>query len=183
MSSTATAPRLRRTPQQARSHQRIAHVLDTADRLLASGGPDALTTTLALRYVAEFEAVAAELADAAQRAPGADPAGATLDAFAAAFRARPGFRAMWFGGLRTEELRDATRPGLITIAGSIARVLAAHAPDAPRERIDAVAGMVVLIADALLRQAFRAAPDGDPALLSETRTVLRAYIADQLGIA
>lgn len=209
MPLAAPSPRLRRTPQQARSRQRIEHVLDTADRLLAEEGPAALTTTrvagaagisvgslyqwfpdkgaiveaLALRYVAEFEAVAAELADAAERKPTGDPAGLALDAFAAAFRERPGFRAMWFGGLRTEELRDATRPGLRTIADSVARIFAAHAPGAPPKRIAAVARMVVLIADAMLRQAFRAAPEGDAALLAETRTVLRAYVADQLDIA
>jgi AcrR family transcriptional regulator len=177
-------------------------VLDTADALLAEEGAEALTMArvaeaagasigsvyqyfpdkgavaeaLALRYLDEFKAVAASLD------PGDDPAGAALDAFADAFRARPGFRAMWFGGLRTESLRDVTRPGLQDIAASIGRLLAARAPDADPARVASVAGMTVLTADALLRQAFRADPDGDPALLEETRTLLRGYVRDQLGV-
>src|SRR3954462_14931918 len=34
---------LRRVPRQARSRERLAHVLATADRLLAAEGPEALT--------------------------------------------------------------------------------------------------------------------------------------------
>lgn len=203
MSQTAApALRLRRLPQQHRSRRRLEHVLDTADALLAKEGAEALTMThiaatarvsvgsvyqyfpdkgavaeaLALRYLDEFKEVAAALE------PGDDPSGAALDAFAEAFRARPGFRAMWFGGLRTESLRDVTRPGLQDIAASIGRLLAERAPDADPERVARVAGMTVLVADALLRQAFRADPDGDPALLEETRTLLRGYVRDQLGV-
>jgi AcrR family transcriptional regulator len=203
MSSAATpAPRLRRRPQQHRSRQRLEHVLDTADALLAREGAEALTMArvaeaagvsigsmyqyfpdkgaiaeeLALRYVEEFKDIAAALE------PGDDPAGGALDAFAEAFRARPGFRAMWFGGLRTEPLRDVTRPGLQDIAASIARLLAERAASADPERVQRVAAMTVLIADALLRQAFRTDPDGDPVLLEETRTLLRGYVRDQLGV-
>ena len=201
-SAAAPSPRLRRLPQQHRSRRRLEHVLDTADALLAKEGAEALTMTriadaagvsigsvyqyfpdkgavaeaLALRYLDEFKEVAAALQ------PGDDPAGAALDAFAEAFRVRPGFRAMWFGGLRTESLRDVTRPGLQDIAGSIAQLLAERAPQADPERVRRVAAMTVLTADALLRQAFRAAPDGDPALLEETRTLLRGYVRDQLGV-
>src|SRR3954452_16634060 len=130
--ATSPAPRLRRLPQQDRSRRRLEHVLDTADTLLAREGAGALSMSrvaeeagvsigsvyqyfpdkgavaeaLALRYLDEFKEVAAALE------PADDPAGVAVDAFADAFRARPGFRAMWFGGLRTESLRDATRPGL-----------------------------------------------------------------------
>ena len=45
-----------------------------------------------------------------------------------------------------------------------------------------VAAMTVQVADGVLRQAFRADPDGDPALLEETRTLLRGYVRDQLGV-
>jgi AcrR family transcriptional regulator len=187
--SASAPPQLRRSPQQARSRRRIEHVLETADRLLATEGPGALTTTrlaeaagisvgslyqwfphkqaiaeaLALRYVEDFKAVARELAAGTHD----DPAGAAVDAFAEAFRSRPGFRAMWFGGLRTEELRDITRPALDDIAASLVRVL---------DRGSAVARMTVLVADALLRAAFREDPEGDAALLTETKVLLRSYV-------
>lgn len=35
--------------------------------------------------------------------------------------------------------------------------------------------------DALLQLAFRADPSGDPALIAETRALLRAYLAPSLG--
>jgi AcrR family transcriptional regulator len=204
MSSVST---LRREPQQARARKRVEHVLATADRLLAFEGAEALTTTrvaaaadisvgslyqwfpdkeaiseaLALRYLEEFEAVAAGLADAAERDGVEDPAKVALDAFADAFRARPGFCAMWFGGLRTERLRDVTRPGLEVIAGSLARILRVYAPHAPDDVVAAVAAMTVTTADALLRAAFRADPEGDRRLLEEATVMLRAYLADRLA--
>ncbi|HEY2636582.1 MAG TPA: TetR/AcrR family transcriptional regulator [Solirubrobacteraceae bacterium] len=206
MPAVPSPPRLRRRPQQARSQRRVEHVLDTADRVLAEEGADALTTTrvadaagisvgslyqwfpdkeaileaLALRYLDGFNAVMAGLA--ARGKLGDDPAGIALDTFAEAFRARPGFRAMWFGGLRTEELRDATRPGLDELGSTLAQVLGAHAPEVPAERVAIVSRITVTVADALLRQAFRNDPEGDEFVLSEARTLLRGYLADQLGI-
>jgi AcrR family transcriptional regulator len=204
MSSVST---LRREPQQARAIQRVEHVLSTADRVLAEEGATALGTTrvaaaagisvgslyqwfpdkaaiaeaLALRYLAEFEAVAAGLAHDAERHGVTDPAAVALDAFADAFRARPGFRAMWFGGLRTERLRDVTRPGLEVIAGSIARVLRVHAPGTDDAVLATAAAMTVTTADALLRAAFRDDPEGDRRMLDEATVMLRAYLAQRLA--
>ena len=44
-----------------------------------------------------------------------------------------------------------------------------------------VARMCVLVADAMLRQAFRADAEGDPALLSETRRLLQGYAGERLA--
>jgi hypothetical protein len=40
---------------------------------------------------------------------------------------------------------------------------------------------MVLSADALLRQAFRADPNGDPELLEDTADLLRTYVEVRLG--
>lgn len=184
------SPALRREPQQDRARRRVAHLLDTADRLLAAEGPGALTTTrlaaeagisvgslyqwfpdkeavveaLALRYADSFAA----LADGLERSD--DVMSDAIDAFTAAFRAAPGFRAMWFGGLRTERLRDVTRPALDRIAASLARRLCAP---------HGVALMCVVTADALLRHAFRSDPDGDEAVLTEAKVLLNSYLAQR----
>jgi AcrR family transcriptional regulator len=197
----------RRRPVQERSRRRVAHVLETADRLLRDEGAAALTMTrlareadvsvgslylwfpdrdavteaLALRYLDEFKDEARAVVAQVEAAPSGDPAALVVERFAAAFRARPGFRALWFGGLRTEALRDATRPGLADLAAALIGVLRAEAPDADPQRVTAVAQTMVYVIDALLRQAFRADPDGDAALLAETITLLRAYVRDQLG--
>jgi AcrR family transcriptional regulator len=178
-------------------------VLATADRLLREEGADALqmtrvareagvsvgslylwfpdrdaiTEALALRYLDEFKALGEQLA---AQPPTGDPAGRVVGAFAEAFRARPGFRALWFGGLRTEALRDATRPGLEDLTAALVRLLRAEHPEAAPERLAAVAQTMVYVIDALLRQAFRAGDEGDAALLGETVALLRAYVRDQL---
>lgn len=198
---------LRNVPIQARSRARVRRVLDAADHVLTGQGPNAFTTTrvaeaagipvgslyryfpdkaaiidaLALRYWSDFEDLVAGVAETDERDPLPDPAGAILDALAAGFRARPGFRALWYGGFRTERVRDATRPTRTAIARSIERILATHWPAAPTDDRAAAAGMLVLAGDGLLREAFRLDPEGDARLLAESKLMLDAYVAARLG--
>jgi AcrR family transcriptional regulator len=201
--------RLRRVPQQDRSRDKLRRVLDAADALLAREGGGALATTrvaaaagisvgslyayfpdketiaeaLALRYWGEIERRIAAVVEADEREPLPDPTAALLDAVTDGFRASSGFRALWFSTLRTERLRDSTRPTRITIGGLIERLLAVHWPDAePGERAT-VARMYVLGGDGLLREAFRLDPEGDPTVLLEGRRMLDAYIIARLGEA
>ena len=194
-------------PQQDRSRDKLRRVLDAADAVLAQDGAPALVTTrvaevagvavgslyayfpdkeaiaeaLALRYWSQIEDRIAAVVDADERAPVADPTGALLDAVVAGFRASAGFRALWFGPLRTERLRDATRPVRITVGGLVERLLAVHWPHVdPAERIT-VARMYVLAGDGLLREAFRLDADGDATVLGEGRRMLDAYVAARLG--
>jgi AcrR family transcriptional regulator len=198
---------LRNVPTQARSRQRLRLVLDAAEEVMANDGADALTTTriaevagipvgsvyhyfpdketiaeaLAVRYWSDFEDLVAAVAEADERAPFEDAAGAVLDALAAGFRARPGFRALWYGGLRTERIRDVTRPTRSAVARSVQRMLRVHYPDADDELRALVARAVVLVGDGLLREAFRVDPDGHPDILAEGKHVLGAYIAARLS--
>jgi AcrR family transcriptional regulator len=199
--------RLRHVPTQARSRERLRRVLDAADEVLAAEGAGAFTTTriaevagipvgsvyhyfpdksaiveaLAVHYWHGFADLVTAAADADERAPLADPAGAVLDALAAGFRARPGFRALWYGGLRSERVRDVTRPTREAIAGAIERILAVHWPaTAVADRMTA-ARMVVIAGDGLLREAFRASPDGDPLVLAEGQAMVDAYVEARLG--
>jgi AcrR family transcriptional regulator len=202
-------PRLRNVPTQARSRERLRRVLDAADDVLVSEGaaafttnriaqaagvpvgsvyryfPDkeAIVTALALRYWSDFEDLVAAAAEADELEPLSDPGGVVLDALAAGFRARPGFRALWYGGLRTEQVRDATRPTRSAIGRSIARILAVHWPSASEEDRGTVSAMVVLAGDGLLREAFRLDAGGDERVLSESKRMLDAYIVARLGPA
>ena len=196
----------RNVPAQARSRTRLLRVLDAADELLAETGAGGFTTTriaqaaglpigsvyrffpdkeaiaqaLAVRYWSDFEDLVAGVAEADSHERLDDPTGEVLRTLAAGFRSRPGFLALWFGGLRSERIRDATRPARQAIAGSIERILAGRWPDAPPELRSRAAAMVVLAGDGLLREAFRRDPDGDPGLLAEARLMLDAYIAAAL---
>lgn len=199
-------PQLRNVPTQARSRERVRRILDAADELLAEEGVVAFTTNqiarqagvpvgsvyryfpdkeavveaLALRYWSDFEDLVAAAAEIDERDPLSDPGAVVLDALAAGFRARPGFLALWYGGLRTEQVRDATRPTRSAIAASIERILRVHWPDAPAPLRVTVARMVVLAGDGLLREAFRLDRRGDPQLLHESKLMLDAYIAERL---
>jgi AcrR family transcriptional regulator len=198
---------LRRVPQQERSRAKLRRVLEAADRLLADEGAAALTTTsvaaaagisvgslyaylpdkeaiveaLALHYWAEFRERVEVVAEAHEREPLADPVDTVFNALAAGFRARPGFRALWFGGLRTERVRDVTRPGRTDFAATVERILAVYRPDADPADRATVARMIVITGDGLLREAFRLDPDGDATLLAEGCQMLGAYLDARLG--
>jgi AcrR family transcriptional regulator len=191
---------------QARSRERLRRVLDAADEVLAAEGPEAFTTTrvaevaavsigsvyrffpdkeaiveaLAVRYWSDFEDLVAGVAEADEAQPLDDPIGAVLDVLVAGFRARPGFLGLWFGGLRSERVRDATRPTRTAIARSIERILARHWPNAPAGTRMRVSEMAVLAGDGLLREAFRRDQNGDSAVLTESKHMLKAYIAERL---
>lgn len=202
-----TPPPLRNAPAQQRSHQRLERVLDAAESVLARHGAAAFTTTrvasvaqlpigsvyrffpnkeaiaeaLAVRYWSDFADRVARVAGTDAAAPLEDPVGAVLDALASGFRTNPGFLALWYGGLRTERIRDATRPARDVIATSIERILARHWPSvSPRDR-ETVAAMVVLAGDGLLREAFRTDRRGQARVLEESRLMLASYIATRLG--
>lgn len=192
--SKPAAATLRREPTQQRSRERVERILDAADHLLATTGelgtkqvaaaanisigslyfwfPDkeSIAQALADRYWGEL----ADLVAAVQSSRPDDAVGETLRTMAAGFRARPGFLALWFGGLRTEAIRDATRPYRVQVSQTVERMLP---PAADRAT---VARMVVLLGDGILREAFRIDRSGDATVLREGETALRAYIDQRL---
>jgi AcrR family transcriptional regulator len=197
---------LRNAPLQARSRARLGRVLDAAEELLERDGADRFSTTavarmagvsvgsvyrffpdkesiveaLAVRYWSDFADLVAGVAEADEQDPVADPAVTVLSVLAAGFRARPGFLALWYGGLRTERVRDRTRDARQEIGLSIERILSVHWPGASYELRQTCAEMVVLGGDGLLREAFRRDPQGDEALLAESAVMLSSYLARRL---
>ena len=182
-------------------------MLDAADRVLARDGAAAFTTTrvaaeagvpigsvyrffsdkeaiveaLALRYWSDFDDLVAGTAQADELDPLPNPGSMVIDVLAAGFRARPGFLALWYGGLRTERVRDATRPARESIARSVERILARHWPETPEKGRTRAAEMVVVAGDGLLREAFRRDQRGDETLLAESKLMLGSYIEARLG--
>lgn len=198
---------LRNTPLQARSRAQLGRVLDGAEVVLERGRAGGFTTTavaraagvsvgsvyrffgdkqaiieaLAVRYWSDFADLVAGVAEADALEPLAEPVDEILSVLAAGFRARPGFLALWYGGLRNEQVRDRTRNARQAIAASVEQILTNHWPQAPRESRNLTATMVVLAGDGLLREAFRLDPAGDPTILAEARSMLRAYLAGRLA--
>jgi AcrR family transcriptional regulator len=204
---TVNSPHLRNAPVQPRSRERLRRVLDAAEEVLVRDGADAFTTTrvasqagvpigsvyrfypdkeaiaeaLAMRYWSDLEDLVSGIAAADEAEALQDPVGDVVEALVAGFRARPGFLVLWYGGLRTERVRDATRPTRTAIARSVERILARHWPRAGRRRRSKAADMVVLAGDGLLREAFRRDRRGDRHVLAETKLMLRAYLEERLG--
>lgn len=168
-----------RVPQQQRSREKHERILDTADALLAAGGADLLTTTriaaeagvavgsvyayfadrdaitvaVAIRHWQRIADLIAGAAEAEESTATDHPFATIIDAVAAGFRTQPAFMALWFGGLRTERVREATRPIRDEVAASLRRVLRVHWPSAPDDQLDATARMIVLVGDGVLREA------------------------------
>jgi AcrR family transcriptional regulator len=197
---------LRRSPTQQRARERVQKILDAADQLLAEQGVEALATkpvaalagisigslyfwfpdkesiaeALALRYWDELSDLVAGVAESVENGTSEDPIAELQQVLAAGFRARPGFLTLWFDGLRTEGLREATRPYRARVATSVQRLLEATHPHASSRDLEQVAAMVVLLGDTILSEAFRLDRSGEQAVLTEGGRVLRAYIDDRL---
>jgi AcrR family transcriptional regulator len=177
-------------------------MLEAADRLLGREGTEALTTTrvaaeagvsvgtlyqylpdrdaivdaLADRSLTRLEALMDSFVDRASHESWPDPAAVLVDSFAALYRSEPGFRALWFGRHLTERTREADRGHKRVMATGLHRVLVAQhlLPDSPAARTACYTAF--LAADAVIQEAFRTDPDGDPELLHHLRTMLRAYL-------
>jgi AcrR family transcriptional regulator len=193
---------LRRVPRQTRSRERLAHVLTTADGLLAGEGPEALTITrvaaeagmsvgavyqylpdrdaiieaLATSYLARIEVTMAAFLGVADDQQWADPVAALVDGFAEVYRCEPGFRALWFGRHLTEATRAADREHKRRMAAMLKQLVVAQRLLPETDRLDDACRAGHLIADVLLQEAFRSKPEGDTALLREAKTALRGYL-------
>jgi AcrR family transcriptional regulator len=211
MSSSSCTPcspaDLRHPPLQPRSRARLQRLLQAAREVLAEEGAGGFTTrrvaeaaglpigalyrffadkhaileALAISWWRELVNLVDGIADLDAIEPLEDPAAAVLEALAAGLRGRPGFLALWYGGLRDERLREATRPLRGEFAAVVQRILANHWPHAPAPERAAAAELAVLAGDGLLREAFRIGPDGDRLILRESARMLDAYLNARLG--
>jgi AcrR family transcriptional regulator len=198
------ATRGRRTPQQARSKARVAEILAAAERVLLKSGVEALTTTrvateagvsvgslyqylpdrgaiidaLATGYLATLEARMDAFVDGATRERWDDPVGVLIDGFADIYRSEHGFRALWFAQGLTEETRRADREHKRRMAQGVRQTLLALRLAADGPELVAACETALLAADAVIQEAFRRDPDGDPRLLAEAKIMLRGYLGN-----
>ena len=200
---------LRRTPRQARSREKLARVLEAADRLLVAEGAEALTTTrvaaeagvsvgalyqylpdrdaivdtLADGYLTRLETLMDSFIDRATRETWPDPVAVLVDAFADLYRAEPGLRALWFGHYLTEHTREADRTHKRAMAAGVHRILVAQRLLPDNAATAAACQTAFLAADAVIQEAFRADPEGAAALLEHLKTMLGSYLETLTGTA
>lgn len=192
---------LRRAPVQQRSADRLARILGACAELLDETGYEQLSTRAVAaraevpigsvyRFFSNKRALVEALAErnldtyaeriAARLAsiPAEDWRGAidaVLDEYLAMKRSVPGFALVDFGSptAALDPGGDANR----RLASRLVELLSGHLGRIPDEDLDRIMPVCVEAADALLQLAFRTAPSGDPAIVAETRVLLRAYLA------
>ncbi|QNE78250.1 TetR family transcriptional regulator [Streptomyces finlayi] len=192
---------LRRAPVQQRSADRLARILDACAGLLDETGYEQLSTRdVAVRAgvpigsVYRFFSNKRALVDAlahrnldryAERITGrlatipADDWRAAIDAvldeYLAMKRSAPGFALVDFGA--PAPAQDPSGDANVRVAERLAGLLAAHLGRLPDGDLLRMILVCVEAADALFQLAFRIDPAGDPAVVEETRHLLRSYLA------
>ncbi|MGW5044173.1 TetR family transcriptional regulator [Streptomyces griseoluteus] len=191
---------LRRAPVQRRSAERLTRILDACAALLDEVGYDALTTRavaeragVPIGSVYRFFGNKRQMADAlAQRnlrrytehvttrlkeAPPGDWRAAMdviLDEYLGMKRTAPGFALVDFGNqipVGTRGSAPNTR-----VADRLGGLIAGYLGRTSDDDLRRVLLVAVESADTLVQLAFSTDPDGDPAIIHETRELLRAYL-------
>lgn len=200
--ATLTVRPLRRVPVQGRSVARVQRMLDACAELVDEVGYEALTTTLlaeragvAIGSVYQFfpdkravvqaltlrnieaylERLGKRIAET-EFAHWWDAVDAGIDEYIAMHRTVPGFRTLHFGDVVDVHLLDEDRDNNAVIADQLAELLIAQfgVPDTPR--LGFALAIAVEAADALIKLAFRRAAEGDDAVLTEAKALIREYL-------
>ena len=194
--------RLRNAPQQPRSQAKIEQAVEAADRLLARDGANAVTTTrvaaeagiavgtiyryfpdkealfdaLAARCLTRFESLMDDLVAQSRTEKWADPVGMLFDVYADLYRTDASLRAIWFGGLLSEHLREADRAHKRVMAQGLRDILISQDIAGDTPELGTVCHAAMLASDAITQEAFRNSDSGDTALMAEAKTMLRSYV-------
>jgi AcrR family transcriptional regulator len=202
-----TGTALRNVPVQKRSADRMEALLDAAAKLIDEGGIDAVTTTavayrsgssvgVLYRYFPNVDALLRQLATrnlhlylhAVQEGSDLTPDepwsswDLTLDAFVRLCRTEPSFLHLRFGELITDRFLSDEETNNSIIAREFAK-LVAETHSIP-ETQDMVFHLEIAVAmgQALMTEAFRRNPDGDPRIIEEARRVIGDYLRNSVPI-
>lgn len=200
----ASAPRLRRQPQQARSRARVEAILGAADRILSREGYEALTMrriaeesgapvgsiyqfypdkgavvdALGRRYLEAFETAIDDLVERTLAGELTDLVGTMVDVYAGLFRAQPGGMALWSGRHLSPELARADEASNALVAAGLQRIVE-HLTGGPGgEPARRATRMVVWAANAVLHEAFKGGGEPDHGTLDELKRMLDVYWED-----
>jgi AcrR family transcriptional regulator len=193
---------MRRMPSQQRSRIRVERILDAAGELVAERGYEATTTSLIARrarvspgsfyqFFADKRAVVQslsarnletfterldELVASGQYEHWWDAIEAAFDLYVELCRGNVGFRAVRFGDIVDQHLLDPEEENDTVVARKIAMLLSGRFSVIIDEDLGLALLMTVKVADTLVRFAFARDPDGDAAVLANTRRLLRSHL-------
>lgn len=206
MDNTRPAGPLRRNPVQQRSAERVHRMLEATAALLDEVGYDQLSTTavakraevavgslyqffpdkralvqaLTKRNMEWFVDRVGECLAETDRTHWWDVVDSVLDVYLHMHRSVPGFARVHFGDVIDTQLLDEHRDNNAVLVDALTDALAEHV-DVPSTRLRFTLTIVNEVADALLKLAFRRAPDGDEDVIAETKHLLKNYLADKFG--
>jgi AcrR family transcriptional regulator len=197
---------LRREPTQERGKARVEAILDAAEIVFAEAGYDLATTeAIAAKAGASigslyqffpnkralFDAISRRHLDRVKAlfdgvVPTAIASGASwedlldgaIDAFWALTSGHPGFAAVWLQGRLTKELLSAGFAANRAFAERAEQLIEVFAPSLPRDRRRVVASVVVECVSWMLFHAARSGAAAAPAIVRETKAMLRAYLRE-----
>ncbi|EIE97071.1 TetR/AcrR family transcriptional regulator [Saccharomonospora glauca] len=203
---TQASTPLRRQPVQQRSARRVERMLDASAELLDEVGYEGLTTTLIAKragvavgslyqFFPDKRAVVQALtqrnldrfiAAVNERLETLDPrhwwdvVDSLLDIYLTMHREVPGFSKVHFGDVIDLRLLDDRRTNNRVVVDALAGLLTAHVK-VPQDEVILPISIAVEAADALLNYAFRIDPDGDAAVIDETKALIKGYLASKFG--
>ncbi|HEV7973438.1 MAG: hypothetical protein QOI21_2812 [Actinomycetota bacterium] len=204
--ATAEATPLRRQPVQQRSAKRVEQMLDASAQLIDELGYDALTTTLIAkragvavgslyqffpdkravvqaltqRNLERFIASVTERLATMDHGHWWDVVDSILDIYLRMHREIPGFSKVHFGDVVDRQLLDESRDNNTVLVDALAEILTPKLGFPPDDLRFALT-IANETADALLKLAFRRDPRGDEQIVTETKYVVKRYLASKFG--
>jgi len=109
-----------------------------------------------------------------------DAVDAAVDEYIVLHRSVPGFRTLHLDDVADVHQSDPERDSSAVIANELARFLTERFGLDATDRLRFSLTISVEMADALIRLAFRRHPDGDEAVLTEAKDLMREYLHSQL---
>ncbi len=103
-----------------------------------------------------------------------------LDIYLTMHRQVPGFSTVHFGDVVDLQLLDEGRTNNRVIIDALTGLLTAHV-NVPPEEATLPISVAVEAADGLLNYAFRLDPQGDQAVIDETKALIKGYLAGKFG--
>ncbi|ADG89461.1 TetR family transcriptional regulator [Thermobispora bispora] len=150
-----------------------------------------LVRALALRNLDSYLDRLASRLTAAGLSDWSEAVDLAIDEFVTMKRTVPGFGAVDFGDVRTtpggpelpgtKRLLDAALENNVVVADRLRSLVVDLLGVPPSESLARAFVVAVEAADAVLKLAFRAHPDGDPDLIAEAKRLVRAYLVGYLA--
>ncbi|WP_344236736.1 TetR/AcrR family transcriptional regulator [Actinocorallia libanotica] len=203
---TETGTPLRRRPAQRRSAERVQRMLDACAEILDESGYEGLSTTriaqragvaigsvyqffpdkravaqaLALRNLEQFGERIGDLLAGGGLERWSETVGQAVDIFVEMHRTVPGFRVLRFGDAADLHLLDESADNNAVVAARLRELIVQTTGVADTPALERAFAIAVETADALIKMAFRRAPDGDDLVIDEAKGLVQRYLSTYL---